>query len=67
MRADFTADDLAQVVREEATGSGFVPVDKSSERFRLGAASASGWTNAPLLPPSDYGTGVLRISPPVNA
>lgn len=65
VRADLTSADALSLVGQQASGSKFVPVPNVEKEpavtFRLGAASANGWTTAPLIPPSDYRIYEQRI------
>lgn len=65
IRADFTTEDAASIVAQQAGGSRFVPVPNDQHihavSFELGAATADGWTTEPLAPPSDYQPDVQRI------
>ena len=65
VRADLTTADALSLVRQQAEGSGFVPIatykNEPAETFKLGAASIDGWITAPLIPPSDYRPDAQRI------
>jgi hypothetical protein len=71
VRADFTATDAAEIVRQQARGAGFVQVfdsmATSSQTFHLGNAEVDGWISNPLIPPSDYNIRELRVGSNVLA
>jgi hypothetical protein len=71
VRADFTAADALEIIRQQARGSGFIRVSDSSgmpsHTFRLGSAEADGWISDPLIAPSDYNIRELRLSANVLA
>jgi hypothetical protein len=71
VRADFTAADAAEIVRQQARGAGFIRVfdsmTTSGSTFHLGNAETDGWISNPLIAPSDYNIQELRISANVLA
>jgi len=68
VRADLTARDASEIVRTQAAGTGYVPVEnymhEKVETHRLGPATVDGWTNQ-FTAPSDYNIRTQRIGTPV--
>jgi hypothetical protein len=67
VRADLSPEDASQIVKEQAAGSNFVPVNYNGpplQTYRIGHASVDGWTTEPLIKPSDYSPSAQRISTP---
>jgi hypothetical protein len=66
VRADFTPADAAEIIRQQARGSGFIQVSDSSaagsQTYRLGNGEVDGWITNPLIPPSDYNIRELRLN-----
>jgi hypothetical protein len=70
-RADLTRADASEIVKMQAAGSGFIPVQYNGteplQTFRVGSAVVDGWITDPLIKPSDYRFWEQRISAPALA